>query len=279
MQEIANRLRLLEDRLERLLASGWRNAGAEAADFATEAAALIEAGLPALGERLGRVATVGAGEALGAAAMALAACRLLRARLPADAPLPGNWAPLSKPKQRTAVVDRVVPVCRVPHGGGEAWAGVRLRGMHAEDLVLVAPTGAPRPWLRHVLEGGLRWQERHLLGASGEYQVCTMANPGWADLAAEALLLAPNDPRKEQPVFSGGGGLRLVQVVPDDLNVYAWLHPTMIDAARAALQHSQRAVAWVDGALVAPLAILVPGGLLRRARLVHLVAGAPAEVL
>ena len=33
MEMVAERLRRVEDRLERLLASGWRNAGAEAADY------------------------------------------------------------------------------------------------------------------------------------------------------------------------------------------------------------------------------------------------------
>lgn len=310
MQEVADRLRRLEDRLERLLASGWRNAGAEAASLAAEGEALAEAGLPGLGERLAKVAaaaggapvgtapvgadavgaapatsapTAGADEALPAVAMALAATRLLRARLPADAPPPGAWAPLSAPapgaRKRVPAGDRVVPVCRVPHAEGEMWVGVRLRGSFAEELVLVEPTGEHRPWLRHVLEGSLRWQARHQLGASGDYQVCTVTNPSWTDLEEDALLLVPKDPRKDQLIFSGGGGLRLVQVVPDDLHVYAWLHPSMMEAARVALQHSQWALAWVDGALVAPLAVLSPGGLLRRARLYQLVPGAPAEVL
>jgi hypothetical protein len=309
MQEVADRLRRLEDRLERLLASGWRNAGAEAAALAAEGEALAEAGLPGLGERLALVAAAAGsapspggapgagaapapgptapasdGEALPALAMALAATRLLRARLPADAPPPGAWAPLGLPapgarKRAPAAADRVVPICRVPHAEGELWACVRLRGAHAEELLLLQPTGERRPWLRHVLEGSLRWQARHPLGASGDYQVCTAANHAWADLEPDALLLVPNDPRKDQHIFSGGGGLRLVQFAPDDLNVYAWLHPAMMEAARTALQHSQWALAWVEGALVAPLALLIPGGLLRRSKLLNLVPGAPAEAL
>lgn len=285
MPEIAERLRRLEDRLERLLVSGWRNAGAEAAGLAAEGEALAEAGLPELGERLRALAAAGApGEpgtdgALPALAMALASCRLLRARLPADAPPPGAWAPLAAPKKPAA--DRVVPICRVPApgaAGAEAWACARLRGGYAEDLVLVTPDGGAPTWLRQVLEGGLRWRERHLLGAANEYQICDLANPTRAGLEGEALLLEPNDPRKDQLIFRGGGGLRLVQITPDDLNVYAWLHPAMKEAAVAALRSSQWAFCWVDDALVAPLAFLVPGGLLRRARLVHLVAGAAAEV-
>ncbi|HYF76663.1 MAG TPA: hypothetical protein VD973_06010 [Symbiobacteriaceae bacterium] len=290
MQEVADRLRRLEDRLERLLASGWRNAWAEAAALAAEGEALAEAGLPGLGERLAQVAAATGsapasdGDALPALAMALAATRLLRARLPADAPPPGAWAPLSAPapgarKRTSAPPDRVVPVCRVPHAEGELWACVRLRGAHAEELLLLQPTGERRPWLRHALEGSLCWQARHPLGASGDYQVCTAVNHTWADLEPDALLLVPNDPRKDQLIFSGGGGLRLVQLAPDDLNVYAWLHPAMMEAARTALQHSQWALAWVEGALVAPLALLIPGGLFRRSKLVHLVPGAPAEAL
>src|SRR4051812_27326378 len=98
MQEIAERLRRVEDRLERLLASGWHHASAEAADLAAEADTLAALGLEALAERLRAVAAATrADEALAAIALATAACRLLRARLPADSPPPGAWTPLAAP--------------------------------------------------------------------------------------------------------------------------------------------------------------------------------------
>lgn len=276
MDEISDRLRRLQDRLERLLASGWRNAAAEAAELGAEGEALAEAGLPQLGERLRTLAAAGPDEALPALAMTLAACRMLRAHLPADAPPPGAWAPLSVATKKHAP-DKLVPLCRVPHGDGEAWACVRLRGTIADELVLITGATGERPWLRQVWEGSLRWRERHLLGAAGEYQVCEVAAPRTLSLDAETLQLEFNDPKQDQPICSGGGGLRLVELASDDLNFYAWLHPSMLENARSALQHSHWAFAWVGGALVAPLAFLIPGGLLRRARLVHLVAGTPAD--
>src|SRR5262249_25659418 len=95
MQEIAARLLGVEARLERLLASGWRNAGSEAADFGSEPDALAALGLAQVAERLRAVATApSATEALPAIVLATAACRLLRARLPAAVAPPGQCADL-----------------------------------------------------------------------------------------------------------------------------------------------------------------------------------------
>src|SRR5262249_28073296 len=95
VQEIRNRTLRVEDRLERLLAPGWRNAGAEAADLAGEADALAALGLERLAQRLRAVtAAPSVDEALPAIVLAAASCRLLRARLPAATAPPGPWAPL-----------------------------------------------------------------------------------------------------------------------------------------------------------------------------------------
>src|SRR5437870_3901374 len=130
MQAMAERLRRVEDRLERLLASGWRNAGAEAADLAGEADGLAALGLAHLAERLRAVAAApSAAEALPAIALASAACRLLRARLPTDAAPAGRWAHLLQaddPPETAA--ERLIPVARMAVGDGEAWACVRLVG-------------------------------------------------------------------------------------------------------------------------------------------------------
>src|SRR4051794_34408591 len=130
MQDVAERLGRVEDRLERLLASGWRNVAAEAADLAGEADAPAAPGLPHLAERL-RAVAVAPGGAGGPPAppLAAAACRLVRARLPADAAPAGQWADLLQAeKGREPAVERLIPIARMALGDGEAWACVRLRG-------------------------------------------------------------------------------------------------------------------------------------------------------
>jgi hypothetical protein len=144
MQDIDDRLRRLEDRLERLLASGWRHAVAEAAELTGEADALAALGLEHLAARLRAVATAtSAAEALSAVALAAAACRLLRARLPVDALPPGDWAPLAAPDGPPPTPERLLLVARVALAGGEAWACVRRQGGTVTDWMLVEPPGPP----------------------------------------------------------------------------------------------------------------------------------------
>src|SRR5688500_8977104 len=78
----ARLVRRVEERLERLLESGWRNAGQEASQLTEEAEALALAGMERLAQRLREVAAAkAAADGLAAVTVALAACRLLRARL------------------------------------------------------------------------------------------------------------------------------------------------------------------------------------------------------
>src|SRR5689334_18762382 len=102
LADVAGRVQRGEGRLERLLASGWPTAAAEASVLEEDATALDELGLPALAVNVRRVslATTGA-EALPAIAVALAACRQVRARLASAEALDasamsagGEWAPL-----------------------------------------------------------------------------------------------------------------------------------------------------------------------------------------
>ena len=96
-RELVERLRQVEERLERLLTSGWRQSRTEAADLRQDADALAEAGLPELAARIRAVAEANdPAEALQAIALATSACRLLRARLPAEA-VPEGWTPLCRP--------------------------------------------------------------------------------------------------------------------------------------------------------------------------------------
>src|SRR4051794_15364785 len=115
MEEIASRLRHVEDRLERLLVSGWRNVGAEPADLAAEADALAALGLTEVADRMRAVAAApSAAEALSAIALASAACRLLRARLPTDTAPSGEWTTLATTVAAPdAAATRLIPVARM----------------------------------------------------------------------------------------------------------------------------------------------------------------------
>jgi hypothetical protein len=182
-----------------------------------EADALAALGLPELAQRLRAVATAGtAAEALAAVALATAACRLLRARLPTDGAPAGAWSPLAaQRKGKAGGAERLVPVGRLPLGQGEVWGCVRLRGSAADQWLLVEPLPleerpgeavtkggmvgrflrrdrAPTepegeagggavawPWLRRQVRGRQRWRARYPLGASGEVQVCTLEEPEW----------------------------------------------------------------------------------------------------
>ena len=81
MHDVAERLTEIETRLAGLLAAGWRRAASEADALNGEADALVELGMGELAARLRAVAAATSPtDALRAATLAAAACRLLRAR-------------------------------------------------------------------------------------------------------------------------------------------------------------------------------------------------------
>lgn len=216
---VAARLRAVEDRLERLLAAGWRNAAAEAVELTEEAEALAALGLGELAGRLRAVAAAGdAPAALGAIALAVSACRLLRAHLPAQVAPPGAWAPLAAQGRRGEPSrDRLLPLARLALGNGEVWACAQLNpagGMWVliEPLELAAGAERPAPeqrarrgligsllgrakgalpaagtpmssqagpWLRRQVRGRLRWRASYPLGAQGEVRHGVLDEPEW----------------------------------------------------------------------------------------------------
>jgi hypothetical protein len=306
------RLRRVEERLERLLVSGWRNAGAEATDLAEEAEALAELGFGELAERLrGVAAAEGGSEALRAVTLAATACRLLRARLPAEAPT-GEWLPIGKAtRRRGASTERLLPIGRMALEDGEAWACVRLRGTMADDWLLLDPPTLPElaseparvglaarlmgrgraaaasdngssVWLSRPIEGVLRWRARYPLGASGDVQHCGLSGAAWAGADQAEVPLATlrkalaGSPKEDRLLL--GGWLRLKQLDPAEVESYVWPDPAVASAFRAA-GGPVWALAWVQGGPIAPLVLIEPGGVLRKPRLVHLVPGLPGEAL
>lgn len=327
VQDVCDRLRQVEDRLERLLASGWRNASAEAADLTSEADGLADLGLSEFAGRLRRVAAAtSVREALPAIALALSACRLLRARLAVDAAPPGSWAPLVAAKKRsTAASDRVLPVARVALADDEeVWACTRVSRGFASELLLIEPPqleatfsdvvqsasglvtrlfrgrkgtagsagdsaerGVTFPWLRRSIQGQLRWRARYPLGASGEVQHCVLEDASWAavpkdeedPLAPFRETLASGKLEDGQMVVRGGGQLRVKQLEAAMATSYVWPAPSTEAAFRSVVSDRHWALAWMQGALTTPLALIVPGGRLHKPRLIHLVPGNPEETI
>jgi hypothetical protein len=324
MQDISDRLLRVEDRLERLLASGWRNAGAEAADLASEADALATSGFEHLAQRLRAVAAAPSVDAaLPAIVLAAASCRLLRARLPAATAPPGPWAPLlpAEGLSRSPTAELLL-VARMVVADGEAWACVQMRGGAPAGWLLLEPlppgpseaATAPllvglvarfkrgksvtsadadppadgwHPWLRRAVRGQLRWLARYPLGAAGQVERCRLEAADWptpteareAALSAFRGAVTAGKLEADQPVLGTGGGLRLKLLEAQAADAYAWADSAAATEFRAAVSDQAWAVAWCQEGLIAPLALIRPGGLFRQGRLVHLVPGNPEEPL
>lgn len=211
--EIVGKLKYVEDRLARLLTSGWRQARAEAADLRREADELSEVGLSGIAARIVAVAeATTAAEALPAIALATSACRLLRLRLQSNA-VPDGWSPLDQPKRRPGT-DTILPISRLMLDGREVWACARsTRGQwllveppfpfQPETVAAAAkpapgifgrlrqqlgqalgttetvPDAPPGPWMHRRLSGTLVWRARHPLGPQGDVSLYALDRPAW----------------------------------------------------------------------------------------------------
>lgn len=273
------RLNQIEDRLERLLAGGWRNAAPDLAELAAEASALAE-GLPHLAQALTAVSQATTPmEGLRTVTLALARVRMLRTRLAPDQAPPGDWQPLAATQRSRK--DRVLPLSRLPLGDEEVWACVRLRGSQPGDLVLlVPPPGVAPGWLTQPLQGTLHWEARYPLGAAGEVEACFLLDaapyePEGDPVEAFRKALAGGKLKERLPLFPGYTRFVTMALGAPDLPTCVW--PDNRPASLFATAAGDRAwtLAYVDGALVMPLCLLRPGGLLRRPAQLHLVPGTP----
>jgi hypothetical protein len=202
----------IEERLARLIASGWRQARAEAADLQQSATALTEAGLPHLAARIAAVATAtDAASALHTLALASSACRQMRARLLVGE-APDGWQQIQPPRARKRTTeDTVVPLARLQVAEREVWAcswparnqvvlleppfpappedaaapadtgGLIARSRRLLERALHGAGDQSRPslWLHRRLQGTLRWEARYPLGAAGDIAACTLHDAEW----------------------------------------------------------------------------------------------------
>jgi hypothetical protein len=282
-------LRSVEDRLERILASGWRNAAAESARLGDDATALRAVGLEQLASRLSRVVAAGsAAGALSAIAMARSTVRLIRAQIPADGIPPGVWSPYVTSRTRVAA-ETVVPVCRFALAGRETWAAVRLHAGSVIDWLLAdpLPTGRPPPWLRLQLRTQLRWQGRYPVGSMGEVRHCSLhdvTSRPFSELTDDPVqtfrdALTSDRLHDGLPIFNAGESLRLRRLDPTEAASYVWLDPRAEATFRETAEGPVWALAWQQEAVVVPLAILRPRQDDQPAQIVHLIVGRPTEPL
>lgn len=271
---LADRLAEIEERLARLLVSGWRSAAAEARDLERLATGLADAGASGLAARLSSVAAATSNpDALRAITLATATCRILRANLAADATPPGNWRTLGDaPGARP--LDRVIPLGRFAFPGGDdadpvdAWSCLRLRGAFSADWILLEPANAAPDWLRRPLHGRLRWTGRLPLGDGGEVQVCRLeyAAPapgfqgGQDPLEPFRETLAAGSLADDAWILGGGGVLRSRRSDPDELGGYAWPLPDAPDRLRPAMREAEWMLVWVQDQTETPVVALRSDG-------------------
>jgi len=315
-RELVEQLLHVEERLGRLLASGWRQAGAEAADLRQDAATLAEAGLTEVAARVAAVAEAGsASEALPAIAVAASACRLLRIQLLAS-PLPDGWIPLEPLRARSRTgPDTLLPVARLLLEGREVWlcgrvthtqwllieapfpastepvaepapvSGLfgRLRQQVGRALGVTAASGAP--WLSRQLRGRLVWQARYPVGADSQVTLCALEDPAWQAEPDQSdrhrhlrEILAGRAPLATT-YLAATSGIRLMEIRRADAAAYAWLDPSAADAFAAVPTEKAWAVVWTERAAMLPVALVTPAGWGSPARLTHLLPGSPTDVL
>jgi hypothetical protein len=293
MQGVGERLHDTETRLARLVAAGWRNASAEAPTLADEADAFAELGLEEFAARLRAVAEAASPtEALRAQALALAACRMLRARVALGDQSAERWQPLLVPRRRRASEpDMLQPLCRYSLAGAEVWSCLRSRGF-AVEWVLVEPSelspGKDSPWLRKPLYGHLHWQARYPLGSGRDVHVQALLRTSWESTEPSAVdphaafrrRLAPGKLREDKLPVWGGGSVHLAPLDRAKLDGYLWLDPTVpSDLARMPFDETW-ALVWDQDGTPAVIAVMTEGGrLLKKLSVVHLLPGCPVEAV
>jgi hypothetical protein len=285
---VFDRLDRIEERLEQLIAAGWRNETGDRAALAAELARIEDWGLTELGARIRALLDSPSDALLATTASTLVACRLLRARLVDLEPPPGSWEPLSSGRQRPARASgRLVPIGRVDLRDREAWACARFR-QWAVDWILIAPLPALTrgvPWLTFVQSARVTWAGRYPVGASSDVQLVEVSDltpiPPPADGAPDLLVafresLRANELEDGQLILPPARRLQFKRLDRAGADSCAWPSPAMAEAFISAASKPVWTIAIVsETEAVTPLVVLAEGR--RRARLVHLVRGNPGD--
>jgi hypothetical protein len=270
---LVDRLVEIEERLSRLLVSGWRSAAAEAGELRHLAASIDGSGATELAARLTAVANAeNAEDALRAIALATAACRLLRVHVAADVPAEGRWRTFAD-GAASGHLDRVIPLgtLTIPDGGDgqplDVWSCLRMRGAFSADWILLKPVDLSPVWLRRALQGRLRWIGRFPLGAA-EVQLCELAfaapapgfQPGQDPLEPFLATLRAETLEDDAWVLGGGGVLRAREYDPDAMAGYAWTNNSAPAWLREALRPAEWLLIWVQDEVETPVAAVQEDG-------------------
>jgi hypothetical protein len=81
------------------------------------------------------------------------------------------------------------------------------------------------------------------------------------------------------PVVGYAAAIQVKELSVKAIDDYAWCDPAMARIFQSRGSASTWAIAWVHQALIAPLAIVVPGGLLHPPQLIHLVESGIAHAI
>ena len=290
MDGIAHHLTRIEARLDRVVGGGWDHADQDRESLGRDADGLAGLGLDSVAARLRAVADAAdASAGLAAATVAAAACRLVRASLPGPENGRDGWLPMPPPEPgRQPAKERFLLLARLTADGEEVWACLRPRGGWTADLLLVTPPElalpANAPWLRMALHGLPRWSARYPLGGGGTLERCDLVNPEWVAwtdqerqrLAPLRAALAAGTPVPDDAV--PGYALASLPLTQTDRDDYAWPTPD-VAAAFAEAGDQPWGMAWTDGDLVVPLALVEPTRASRPARLAHLLLGRATDPL
>ena len=140
-----------------------------------------------------------------------------------------------------------------------------------------------------MLAGRLQWRARYALGADGEVERYALLAPPQPVADASFLTglesfrrLLSHNGLKDGGAIGGGGDLRFKRLDCAAADTYRWPDEVSRDLFAGAVDGQVWALAWSgrqESAPVDPLAILVPGRLLRRPALMHLVPGLPTTPL
>jgi hypothetical protein len=293
LQDVDELLCLVEDRLARLISSGWRLGSGEAETFVADADSLAAAGLQALACRLRSLATAASPiEALGAATLAASACRLIRAQIAPVEPQVDDWRPLVNPKRQwSREEDAVLPLCRFSLVGTEVWSCLRSRGFSVEWVLLQSPeivTDDDPHWFRRPLFGHLHWQERHPIGSLYDVQVHRLNGAAWepsGPLPPDQFAVfrrrfrAENLRESKIPIW-GGGSVRMAPFDRDAVDGCQWFDDEVRDRLLRETSEHCWALSWEQAEVQVVIALLDQEDERgRRRRIVHMLPDMPSTEL
>src|SRR5262249_44714231 len=116
--------------------------------------------------------------------------------------------------------------------------------------------------------------------------LCRLDRPEWVDEQEQHPVLplfqerlAANTLQEGLPLFWQAGGFKVAALDRADPATYLWLDPSGPELLAPANDTHVWSVAWTDGGVVMPVALLVPGSSGRPARIAHLLPGGPSDVL